>query len=125
MCDVRQWTMQRLNTVYQRKSSLRKLIRHQWAHLSDIQSRLLSPVEAGWVRDYQNSEQLWPQGRDTTGYILELMELENIVANTVYLKAREGGPEGSKGRRYKKVYLLVNCQDILSSVWNLCQIDNL
>jgi hypothetical protein len=23
---------------------------------------------------------------------LELMELENIVANTVYLKAREGGP---------------------------------
>ena len=29
------------------------------------------------------------------------MELENIVANTVYLKAREGGPEGSKGRRYK------------------------
>ena len=28
------------------------------------------------------------------------MELENIVANTVYLKAREGGPEGSKGRRY-------------------------
>ena len=30
---------------------------------------------------------------------LELMELENIVANTVYLKAREGGPEGSKGRR--------------------------
>ena len=31
---------------------------------------------------------------------LELMELENIVANTVYLKAREGGPEGSKGRRW-------------------------
>jgi len=30
---------------------------------------------------------------------MELMELENIVANTVYLKAREGGPEGSKGRR--------------------------
>ena len=99
MCDVRQWTMQRLNTVYQRKSSLRKLISHQWAHLSDIQSRLLSSVEAGWFRDYLNSEQLWPKGRDTTGYILELMELENIVANTVYLKAREGGPEGSKGRR--------------------------
>ena len=31
---------------------------------------------------------------------MELMELENIVANTVYLKAREGGPEGSKGRRW-------------------------
>jgi len=38
--------------------------------------------------------------------ILELMELENIVANTVYLKAREGGPEGSKGRSKKWKKLL-------------------
>jgi len=37
---------------------------------------------------------------------LELMELENIVANTVYLKAREGGPEGSKGRSKKWKKLL-------------------
>jgi len=29
------------------------------------------------------------------------MELENIVANTVYLKAREGGPDSSKGRSKK------------------------
>ena len=29
------------------------------------------------------------------------MELENIVANTVYLKAREGGPDNSKGRSKK------------------------
>ena len=29
------------------------------------------------------------------------MELENIVANTVYLKAREGGPENNKGRSKK------------------------
>ena len=36
------------------------------------------------------------------------MELENIVANTVYLKAREGGPEGSKGRR-----LVLDCSRIL------------
>jgi len=34
------------------------------------------------------------------------MELENIVANTVYLKAREGGPEGSKGRSKKWKKLL-------------------
>ena len=33
--------------------------------------------------------------------IMELMELENIVANTVYLKAREGGPENNKGRSKK------------------------
>jgi len=33
--------------------------------------------------------------------IMELMELENIVANTVYLKAREGGPDNSKGRSKK------------------------
>ena len=39
-----------------------------------------------------------PPSTNTAGK-LELMELENIVANTVYLKAREGGPEGSKGRR--------------------------
>ena len=32
---------------------------------------------------------------------MELMELENIVANTVYLKAREGGPDNSKGRSKK------------------------
>ena len=64
----------------------------QWHPESSLES-------SGWVRNYLNSEQLWPKGRDTTGYILELMELENIVANTVYLKAREGGPEGSKGRR--------------------------
>lgn len=37
---------------------------------------------------------------------MELMELENIVANTVYLKAREGGPEGSKGRSKKWKKLL-------------------
>lgn len=30
------------------------------------------------------------------------MELENIVANTVYLKAREGGPDGSSKGRSKK-----------------------
>lgn len=41
-----------------------------------------------------------------TGLRLELMELENIVANTVYLKAREGGPEGSKGRSKKWKKLL-------------------
>eukprot|EP00093_Oithona_nana_P002543 02543.XXX_34655_29217_1 [CDS] Oithona nana genome sequencing. len=29
------------------------------------------------------------------------MELENIVANTVYLKAREGGPDNNKGRSKK------------------------
>lgn len=34
------------------------------------------------------------------------MELENIVANTVYLKARVGGPEGSKGRSKKWKKLL-------------------
>ena len=33
--------------------------------------------------------------------MMELMELENIVANTVYLKAREGGPDNSKGRSKK------------------------
>jgi len=64
---------------------------------------------------------LWPQGRDTTGHILELMELENIVANTVYLKAREGGPEGSKGRSKKWKKLLTfphisECIDLVSSL---------
>ena len=48
-----------------------------------------------------------PPGRDTPGPILELMELENIVANTVYLKAREGGPEGSKGRRYLLIHFIM------------------
>jgi hypothetical protein len=42
----------------------------------------------------------------STSLNLELMELENIVANTVYLKAREGGPEGSKGRSKKWKKLL-------------------
>ncbi|KAK6621915.1 G protein-coupled receptor kinase 2 [Polyplax serrata] len=32
---------------------------------------------------------------------LELMELENIVANTVYLKAREGGSDNNKGKSKK------------------------
>lgn len=32
---------------------------------------------------------------------LELMELENIVANTVYLKAREGGSDSNKGKSKK------------------------
>ena len=83
-------------------------------------SSVSSPSQSGWVREYQSSEQLWPQGRDTTGHILELMELENIVANTVYLKAREGGPEGSKGRRYVvSMYVDLLSADILSSysVW--------
>ncbi|XP_064465827.1 G protein-coupled receptor kinase 2-like [Ornithodoros turicata] len=33
------------------------------------------------------------------------MELENIVANTVYLKAREGGPDSNKGKskKWKKI----------------------
>ena len=47
---------------------------------------------------------------------MELMELENIVANTVYLKAREGGPEGSKGRRWDTVHMYfstsVHCTDV-------------
>ncbi|KAI1278435.1 G protein-coupled receptor kinase 5 [Halotydeus destructor] len=37
---------------------------------------------------------------------LELMELENIVANTVYLKAREGGTDSNKGRSKKWKKLL-------------------
>ncbi len=32
---------------------------------------------------------------------MELMELENIVANTVYIKAKEGGPDNNKGRSKK------------------------
>lgn len=49
------------------------------------------------------------------------MELENIVANTVYLKAREGGPEGSKGRSKKWKKLLTfphisECIDLVSSL---------
>uniref|UniRef100_A0A0K8R768 Putative camp-dependent protein kin n=1 Tax=Ixodes ricinus TaxID=34613 RepID=A0A0K8R768_IXORI len=33
------------------------------------------------------------------------MELENIVANTVYLKAREGGADSNKGKskKWKKI----------------------
>jgi len=49
------------------------------------------------------------------------MELENIVANTVYLKAREGGPEGSKGRSKKWKKLLTfphisECKDLVPSL---------
>jgi len=52
---------------------------------------------------------------------LELMELENIVANTVYLKAREGGPEGSKGRSKKWKKLLTfphisECLDLATTL---------
>jgi len=52
---------------------------------------------------------------------LELMELENIVANTVYLKAREGGPEGSKGRSKKWKKLLTfphisECKDLATTL---------
>ncbi|KAF4529703.1 hypothetical protein B566_EDAN016649 [Ephemera danica] len=39
-------------------------------------------------------------GNGTLGK-LELMELENIVANTVYLKAREGGTDSNKGKSKK------------------------
>jgi len=47
---------------------------------------------------------------------LELMELENIVANTVYLKAREGGPEGSKGRskKWKKLLTFPHISECIS-----------
>ena len=52
---------------------------------------------------------------------LELMELENIVANTVYLKAREGGPDNSKGRSKKWRKLLTfphisDCEDVERSL---------
>jgi G protein-coupled receptor kinase len=48
---------------------------------------------------------------------MELMELENIVANTVYIKAKEGGPDNSKGRSKKWRKLLAfphisTCLDI-------------
>ena len=48
---------------------------------------------------------------------MELMELENIVANTVYIKAKEGGPDNSKGRSKKWRKLLAfphisQCMDI-------------
>ena len=48
---------------------------------------------------------------------MELMELENIVANTVYIKAKEGGPDNSKGRSKKWRKLLAfphisQCTDI-------------
>jgi len=47
--------------------------------------------------------------------------LENIVANTVYLKAREGGPEGSKGRSKKWKKLLTfphisECLDLATTL---------
>jgi len=44
------------------------------------------------------------------------MELENIVANTVYLKAREGGPEGSKGRskKWKKLLTFPHISECIS-----------
>ena len=52
------------------------------------------------------------------------MELENIVANTVYLKAREGGPENSKGRSKKWRKLMAfphisTCLQIQSSLPSL------
>ena len=52
---------------------------------------------------------------------MELMELENIVANTVYIKAKEGGPDNSKGRSKKWRKLLAfphisQCMDIQVSV---------
>jgi len=42
--------------------------------------------------------------------------LENIVANTVYLKAREGGPEGSKGRskKWKKLLTFPHISECIS-----------
>jgi len=45
------------------------------------------------------------------------MELENIVANTVYLKAREGGPEGSKGRskKWKKLLTFPHISECLDT----------
>ena len=54
---------------------------------------------------------------------MELMELENIVANTVYIKAKEGGPENSKGRSKKWRKLLAfphisQCADIQVSAQN-------
>lgn len=39
---------------------------------------------------------------DQTAFKLELMELENIVANTVYLKAREDSNKG-KSKKWKKI----------------------
>ena len=47
----------------------------------------LKPTEVG--REQEHEGQLWTQWNQKAGK-LELMELENIVANTVYLKAREG-----------------------------------
>ena len=46
---------------------------------------------------------------------MELMELENIVANTVYLKAREGGPDNSKGRskKWRKLLLFKHISECL------------
>lgn len=49
------------------------------------------------------------------------MELENIVANTVYLKAREGGPEGSKGRskKWKKLLTFPHISECIGLVSSL------
>lgn len=47
----------------------------------------LKPTGVG--RKQEHEGQLWTQWNQKAGK-LELMELENIVANTVYLKAREG-----------------------------------
>ncbi|CAG0919282.1 unnamed protein product [Notodromas monacha] len=49
------------------------------------------------------------------------MELENIVANTVYLKAREGFADGNKGRskKWKKILQfphITECQDIQNRI---------
>ncbi|XP_040570439.1 G protein-coupled receptor kinase 2 [Lepeophtheirus salmonis] len=49
------------------------------------------------------------------------MELENIVANTVYLKAREGGPDNSKGRskKWRKILNfphISTCKDLIHNL---------
>ncbi|CAB4066314.1 GRK4_5_6 [Lepeophtheirus salmonis] len=56
-----------------------------------------------------------------TSFKLELMELENIVANTVYLKAREGGPDNSKGRskKWRKILNfphISTCKDLIHNL---------
>lgn len=52
---------------------------------------------------------------------MELMELENIVANTVYLKAREGGPGSSGGRskKWRKLLTFPHVSQCLSLVETL------
>ena len=56
---------------------------------------------------------------------MELMELENIVANTVYLKAREGGPDSSKGRskKWRKLLTFPHVSQCLSLVETLPHTD--